>query len=496
MGVPRSGRRRGARGKGKGRIERERAEGRARLPLSPASICYGILGLGLFLGLLSFQFNPQSPWLYSFLEWEELLANGLIALVLLGLLALYLRLRRPELFEPSDEAGTGAKGQTRAPAFLSGLVLMTLVLDKGAAILSPYLTPVALGVGLGVIFFGTEVGFLLAVALALLMGLGRELAPLESLVAFGGGLAMLFGARKVRRWSELALAGIGVSLMNMLLLLGASIPAAGISWNAVAWAGINGLICYLLLLGGIPISEYITGKTSPLGLMELLSPDHPLMERLQREAPGTYHHSANVAHLGANAARAIGADPLLTEVGGYYHDIGKLENPAYFAENQEGGQNPHDELSPSMSRLILAAHVRRGVELGREYGLRWDVLRFIPEHHGTSVIRYFYLKALQEGKERTSISMDDYRYEATRPKTKETAIIMLADSVEAAARAAGNENLEEIIQEQIWAKFEDGQLDKAPLTVADLHRIARAFYETLRAMRHGRPESYPRPSET
>lgn len=462
-----------------------RGAGRAaRYPHPRAEeILYPGLFILLVIGLLSFQFDPRSPWFYSFLSWDRLLANGLIAAVLLTLLILYLRYRQPELSRDG-----------RSLAFLGGLVLVTLILDKLADFLSPYLAPVALAVGLGVIFLGTEVGFLLTVALASLLTLGEELAPVTGLVAFGGGLTMLFGARKVRRGGDLALAGIGVALANMLLLLAASVAFVTPSWNSIEWAGLNGLISYLLLLGGIPLSEYLTGKTSPLGLMELLSPSHPLMERLQREAPGTYHHSSNVAHLGANAARAIGADPLLTEVGGYYHDIGKLENPGYFAENQEHGVNPHDELSPSMSRLILAAHVRQGVELGREYGLRRDVLRFIPEHHGTSVIRYFYVKALQERK--GAISVDDYRYEAERPRTKETAIIMLADSVEAAARVAEEADLEGVIAEQIRGKLEDGQLDEAPLTIAELHRIERAFYETLRAMRHGRPESYPRPSET
>ncbi|MCR4404477.1 MAG: HDIG domain-containing protein [Candidatus Acetothermia bacterium] len=460
-----------------------RARQRRRAAVRPRQALYSALFAALLFGLISFQFDRQSPWFYSFLSWGELLANGLIAAVLLAMLSLYLRYRRPELWQ-----------EERSILFLGGLVIATVMLDKGASFFSPYLVPVALAVGLGVIFFGLEVGFVLAVACGLLVGLGREISATESLVAWGGGLVMLFGARKIRRGGDLALAGIGVSLINMILLLGAAIPSGIWPWNALVWAGANGLSSYLLLLGGIPLSEYLTGKTSPLGLTELLSPAHPLMERLQREAPGTYHHARSVAQLGANAARAIGADPLLTEVGGYYHDIGKLENPRYFAENQEAGQNPHDELSPSMSKLVLTAHVRYGLELGRQFGLRPDVLRFIPEHHGTSVIRYFYLKALQERKE--AISVEDFRYEAERPRTKETAIIMLADSVEAATRAVPNESLQEVIREQVRAKLEDGQLDGSPLTIADLHAIEAAFYETLRAMRHGRPESYPRPSDT
>lgn len=470
------------RARGAKKAERPGKRGKARHAL------YLVLFAGLLVGLLSFQPDRGSAWLYSFLSWGELLSNGLIALVLLALLLLYLQHRQPALL-----------GERRSLAFLGGLLLVIMMLDKVANLFSPYLTPVAFVIGLAVIFIGTEVGLLLAVALAFLIGLGRGFYPVESLVALGGGLAMLLGTREIRRGGDLALAmaGIGVALINMLILLATSISISFASpkWNAVGWAGANGLISYLLILGGIPLSEYLTDKTSPLGLMELLSPSHPLMERLQGEAPGTYHHSRAIAQLGANAARAIGADPLLTEVGGYYHDIGKLDNPGYFAENQEGGENPHDELSPPMSKLILASHVRKGVELGRRYGLRKDVHRFIPEHHGTSVIRYFYVKALQEHRYE-QILIDDYRYEAERPRTKETAIIMLADSVEAAVRAAESERLEEIIDEQFRAKLDDGQLDESPLSIADLHKIKQAFYETLRAMRHGRPEDYPRPSET
>ncbi len=232
----------------------------------------------LLLGLLSFQPDQGSPWWYRFLGWEELLSNGLIALVTLALLSVYLRYRQPEWWE-----------EERSIAFLGGLILTIMMLDKVANLFSPYLTPVAFAIGLAVIFLGAEIGLLTSIALALLVGLGGDFSPPESLVALGGGLTMLLGLREIRRGGDLALAmaGIGVALMNMILLLATSISFgfAGLSWNAIGWAGANGLISYLLILGGIPLSEYLTDKTSPLGLMELLSPSHPLMERLQREAP-------------------------------------------------------------------------------------------------------------------------------------------------------------------------------------------------------------------
>jgi len=230
--------------------------------------------------------------------------------------------------------------------------------------------------------------------------------------------------------------------------------------------------------------------------VELLNPSHPLLVLLREKAPGTYHHSFRVADLAESAAQAIGADPLLAKVGGYYHDIGKIRRPEYFVENQQGGPNPHDEISPSMSKMILMSHIKDGVELAREYGLREDVIRFIRQHHGTSVIRYFYLKALREGKA-SEESMDDYRYNAELPQTKETAVVMLADGVEAATHGLDDPaQLEETVREVIRSRVEDGQLRESPLTLRDLERIQEAFCETLRAMRHTRAGTFPAPAPT
>lgn len=300
----------------------------------------------------------------------------------------------------------------------------------------------------------------------------------------------LLRMKNIRANRDLALAGIEIGIINMLMYLGASLFSGipGVSWDVV-WAGVNGPISSLLIVGGIPLAEYITQKTSSVGLMELLNPQHPLLAMLREQAPGTYHHSLTVADLGESAAGAIGADPLLTKVGGYYHDIGKTKRPLFFSENQENGVNPHDELAPNMSKLIITSHVKEGIELGREYGLKEDVLQFIPEHHGTSVIRYFYLKALREQGKELQINVGDYRYEATRPKTKETAILMLADSVEAASRTLEDSSrIEDMVKEQIFDKLNDGQLNESPLTLADLDKIKKAFEETLRAMFHPRPE--------
>ncbi|MFW5986781.1 MAG: HDIG domain-containing metalloprotein, partial [Methanohalophilus sp.] len=201
--------------------------------------------------------------------------------------------------------------------------------------------------------------------------------------------------------SDLTSIGLSVGLVNAVLVFAFRFPAlqspfiTNLDWPSYWWAVLSGLVSALFIAAAVPAAERITQVTSPIGLMELLNPSHPLMERLRSETPGTYHHSQNIASLGESAARAIGADPLLTKVGGYYHDIGKMVRPDFFIENQSSDSNPHDELTPSMSKIVLTSHIKQGINLGKRYGLREDVLNFIPSHHGTSLIKYFYLKALK-----------------------------------------------------------------------------------------------------
>jgi hypothetical protein len=441
------------------------------------TIAFAAIFALILIGLYSFRLSLRWPFV-ELLRWENILVSGIIILVFLVLVAFYIM--------QYDK-------RTRLLGFLVLLVLVTVLMEKGADLVSPYLILAPLGVALAAIFLGTEIGFGVCAFLAILAGIGGEvmIAPIEGLIAFAGGMVAIFGTRNVRGNRDLVLVGLEIGIVNILLLGGTSLfwGVGSLSGNALFWTGLSGLISALLVMGGIPFAEYLTQKTSPIGLMELLNVSHPLLEKLAEEAPGTYHHSTNVAKLAANAARAIGADPLLCEVGGYYHDIGKLKRAEFFAENQEM-KNPHDEITPSMSKVIITAHLKEGLEIGRKYGLKEDVLRFIKEHHGTSVIRYFYIKALRERSDTTSA--DEYRYSAELPKTKETAILMLADSVEAASRILEESSqIDSTVEEIIRDKLEDGQLDESPLTIADLHRIKEAFGDTLRAMLHSRPQDYP-----
>lgn len=238
----------------------------------------------------------------------------------------------------------------------------------------------------------------------------------------------------------------------------------------------------------LPVAEPAIGVCSDLTLLELSDLNHPLLQRMALEAQGTYHHSQVVGQLAEHASRAIDANALLTRVGALFHDIGKMEKPEYYVENQSPGHNRHDELSPSMSALVLAAHVKEGIELGRRWRLPQMVIDFIPEHHGTMVMEYFYHKAL-EGEGGETVKVDDYRYPGPRPRSRETAILMLADAVEAATRALVKptpSRIKEITRQVIDKRMLSGELDLSGLSLSDIARIRDAFVPLLTGIHHAR----------
>jgi len=244
-----------------------------------------------------------------------------------------------------------------------------------------------------------------------------------------------------------------------------------------------GLALFLL-----PVIEPVVGISSDLTLLELSDLNHPLLKRMALEAQGTYHHSQVVGQLAEQAARAIDANSLLTRVGALYHDLGKLQKPDYYVENQRIGDNKHDELSPSMSALVISAHVKDGIELARKWRLPQAVVDFIPEHHGTNVMEYFYHKAL-EGEGNETVKVDDFRYPGPKPHSRETAILMLADAVEAATRSLGKptpSRIKEITKQIVDKRMLSGELDESNLTLSDLAGIRQAFIPLLTGIHHTR----------
>jgi hypothetical protein len=252
----------------------------------------------------------------------------------------------------------------------------------------------------------------------------------------------------------------------------------------------NAILTPTLAYFMIGIFERTFDVTTDITLLELSDMNHPLLQQLSVKAPGTFHHSIIVANIAVKAAEAIGANALLTRVGCYFHDIGKMDKPEYFIENQKAGENKHDSLTPSMSHLILVNHVKEGLRLAEQYRLPKAVRQFIAEHHGTTLAYYFYQKAVSLGE---NVTKDDFRYPGPKPQSRETAISLLADSLEAATRAVKNpteKTIRDLIQQIFEQKFADGQFDECDLTVKDIAKIKEALLPVLKSIYHVRVE-YP-----
>ena len=256
----------------------------------------------------------------------------------------------------------------------------------------------------------------------------------------------------------------------------------------------NGGLAVSLAVAGFFLLGNLFGITTSVQLMELARPTHPLLHELQMKAPGTYHHSILISNMAEQAAQAIGADALLARVGAYYHDIGKILRPYFFTENQMDGVNVHERLDPKTSAQIIVSHVADGLELAKKYRLPRSIRDFIPEHHGTRLASFFYQQARERGQE---VNEADFRYPGPKPQTREAAIMMLADGVEAAARAdrpGSVEEIDQLVRKIIQKRVMEGQLDECDLTLRDLDRIRAAFVSILQGIYHPRikyPEEKP-----
>jgi putative nucleotidyltransferase with HDIG domain len=313
-----------------------------------------------------------------------------------------------------------------------------------------------------------------------------------------GSLTMVIFSSKVRSAQQVARSGLLVGLIQVVVilflgvLLGWDRPILVIS----AVSGFfSGIIAAIFGLGVLPYMESFFSRISNLRLVELAAVNHPLLQKMSIEAPGTYHHSLIMASLAEAAAQSIGANGLLCRVGAYYHDIGKMVKPEYFVENQGALGNPHDPLPPNLSNLVIQSHVKEGVAMARQYNLDKAVIDFIVMHHGTSRIEYFYRRAIEQTPETEELNEDDYRYPGPKPYSKETAILMMADSVEATVRTLADpthQRIQDQVQKIINGKISDGQMEEVPLTLSDIHKIEESFINTLTGIYHSRIK-YPDP---
>lgn len=319
--------------------------------------------------------------------------------------------------------------------------------------------------------------------------------PLQMVAAyFFGALAGVLIIYRAENLNRFFLAGLGVALAQVLTLsafwsLDETRTAEQFLWLAGASLG-AGILTSLLAVGLCTVLGSLFDVTTRLQLMELAQLNALLLRRLQEEAPGTFHHSIMVGNLAERAAQKIGADGLLVRVGAYYHDIGKMAQPAYYIENQLGGENPHDRLEPETSCQMIMEHVRHGLELARKHALPSRVRAFIPEHHGTRLVTYFYRTAAKVDPE---VDPERFRYPGPAPQSRETALVMLADSTEAIVRASrdrSQERIDELVETVIAERLTEGQFDACDLTLRDLRAVAVSFKSSLRAIYHPRIE-YP-----
>ncbi len=362
-----------------------------------------------------------------------------------------------------------------------------------------YLVPSALGAMLLATLFDAKIGYVGTVITSVLLGgiWGNEF-NLMVISFFVGvvGVTVIKRVRGRRQFVQVILSLIGANIVAITCMgFLQFIPFREIAYQWI-WGGMNGLLTPILMYGLLPLIESAFGITTDFSLLEISNLNHPLLKRLSVQAPGTYHHSIIVGNLAEAAAQAINCNSLLARVGSYYHDVGKIEKAEYFVENQMSKENPHKKLTPRMSALILMNHVKRGLEIAEKYKLPSSIKDIINQHQGTTIMSYFYQKALdKDGSEEASEV--DYRYPGPRPQTKEAAVVMLADAVEAATRSLKeptHSRLKGIIEEIVDGRFQEGELDQSPLTLNNLERIKESFLAILAGTFHARVE-YPEKDE-
>lgn len=382
--------------------------------------------------------------------------------------------------------------------FLIAVTALVVGVQRLAVDASPYFLFAPLAPLVVAALLGQIPGLAWSAWTAVAVGLLVPAAPLQALIATlvaSVAASLLVQARRTRL--SVALAGLAGGAIAGLATYSTVLVTGGMSTaEAAAAAGlviVGGLLAGVVALGLLPVAESLFSFLTDFRLLELSSPTNPLLQRLVAEAPGTYQHSLIISNLVEQAVKNIGGNALLARVGALFHDVGKTKRPQFFIENQFSGENPHDNLSPHLSYLIVTSHVRDGIELARQYGLPRELEPFIAEHHGTTVLSYFYKRALEEGK----VEELNFRYPGPRPRSKETAVLMLADSIESAARTLQDPSpsaIRGLIDRIIEQRQQDGQFAESHLNFTDLEVIANTFERMLTAVLHRRV-SYPSAEE-
>jgi hypothetical protein len=428
---------------------------------------------------------------------------GLLCLVLLPLFVLYRDIKRYKV----KISGNMRKMMLISLILVGSTAISRLSLDMFTTFTATlaadgartgyFAVPAAAGAMLATLLFDIHIGIVFSFIVSVLMGILLPAEPLFFLYAFVGSMTAAFSVIRCTQRSALMKAGLFVGLANVATVVFMDLyrhqlfMASG--WHNVVAAFLGGILAGVLVSGILPLLEWMFKEVTDISLLEYADLNRPLLKSLMVAAPGTYHHSIIIGSLAEGAAEAVGVNPLMARVSAYYHDIGKIKKPEYFIENQAKGENRHDRLTPSMSSLIIASHVKDGVELAHEHNLPPIITDIIQQHHGTALMTYFYSKAKEAEGESSMIREEEYRYPGPKPQTKVAAIVMLADAVEAASRVLDNPTPSRIaaLTDKIVTRiFEDGQLSECDLTLRDLTEIMKSFSKLLGGIYHYRID-YP-----
>ncbi len=374
--------------------------------------------------------------------------------------------------------------------FIMGILVLQI--SKEYQYMSPFIFPISAFVIMAAMLLSPRIGLLYAIMLSLFSGFLNNMSFDIFLVMLCSGVSVLVNIKKIRSRSDFIAIGLRVIIVNLLIItmffLLSQYTLKEFERN-LFYGVLNGIFSAIIILTFMPLFEKVFSRTTNIKLIELSDFNNPLLKRLMLEAPGTYHHSLMTAAIAEQAADAIHSNSLLARVCSYYHDIGKLKNPEYFIENQGTGvANPHDPLTPAMSSLILISHVKDGVALAKQHNLDKEIIDNIEQHHGTTMIHFFYHKALESNRE---TDIGNFRYPGPKPKTKVAAIIMIADSAEAACRSIEEPTavrIQETVEKIINNKFTDGQFSDCPITLRDLQYIRDSVTSSLIGIYHARVE--------
>ena len=397
----------------------------------------------------------------------------------------YILFRQPALLDSTAKIGK-----------MLGLAVLAVAVSWFAAESWFELIPMLMFAMTVSIVYQQELALLLTVAVALVAVLSLGLGVVELVTILSATASAILLLRHVRTRTKLIWVALWSAFVTMATAIGVgtlsvSEPASVLLVNA-AWLGGCAVASGLLMTGLLPFVERFYGVQTDLSLLELGDVAHPLLQELVRRAPGTYNHSINVASIGQAPAEAVGANGLFVRVGAYFHDIGKMLKPGYFVENQSGEGNCHESLVPAMSTLVIIAHVKDGAGLAREHNLPQPLIDFIEQHHGTTLVEYFYRRANEQQKEadgRSEVDEGTYRYPGPKPQTREAAVLMLADGVESAARTLVDpapSRIENLVEKIAMNKLMDGQFDECGLTLKELRMIQDSLVKSLTAVYHGR----------